>query len=104
MQSNGNIIFVGMKITEKLQDELDSTKESVKPLFNDSNPKYLQIKHVDNDEYIGKVIGSGVSFEIIDNLRLNLKTMLNMICPKFVFADNAITIMALTEVSARSYY
>ena len=104
MQNEGNMIFVGMKISDKLRDELDATKESMKPFFNDNNSRYLQIRYIDSDEYIGKVIDSGVSFEILNNLRMNLKTMLNMICPKFVFADSAITIMALANVPAKAFY
>lgn len=104
MQSDGNIIFVSMKINDKLRDELDSAKESVKQFFNNNDSKYLQIMYVDSDEYIGKTVPSGASFEIVNNLRMNLKTMLKMICPKFIFADQAITIMALSQITEKTFY
>ena len=104
MQSLGNKIFVGMKTNEKLRDQLDSSKASMKPLFEDNNPEYLQIMQIDNNEYIGKVIDSGASLENLSNILMNVKTMLKMICPKFFLTDDAIKIMALTPMSSRTYY
>ncbi|MBN2413061.1 hypothetical protein JXQ31_15345 [candidate division KSB1 bacterium] len=76
----------------------------MKPFFKENNPEYLQIMQIDNNEYIGKVIESGSSLESISNILMNVKTMLKMICNNFYFADNAITIMALTPMSSRTYY
>lgn len=96
MQSHGNMIFVGIKINTKLRESLDASLPSVRPFFENNDPAYLQVLKLDNDEYIGKIIESGTSLEILSNLLLNVKTMLKMICPTFIPADGAIKIFALT--------
>jgi len=35
MQSNGNTIFVGVKVNDRLRDQLDSSQASMKSFFND---------------------------------------------------------------------
>ena len=65
-----------MKINEKLQDELDASKASMKPYFEDNNPEFLQVMQFDNNEYIGKVIENGASLENLTNILMNVKTML----------------------------
>ena len=104
MQNNGNRIFVGMEINDRLRDNLDSTTASMKPFFRDNNPDYLQVIQIDNNEYIGKAVESGVSFEKLGNIRMNVKTMLKMISPKFFFNEDSIMIYAHNPKPPRSYY
>jgi hypothetical protein len=96
MQDNDTLIFVGMKISDRLRDELDTTKASMKPFFREHNPEYLQIIQIENNDFIGKVTESGASFEKLKNLHLNVKTMLKMIVPTFSVADDAIKIYSHT--------
>ena len=104
MQSNGNKIFVGIKVGDRLRDQLDSSNASMKPFFAGNNPEYLQVMQIDDDEYIGKITASGAALEALSNMFQNVKTMLQMICPKFIVADGAIKIFALTPTPARIYH
>lgn len=104
MQSDGNKIFVGIKVGDRLRDQLDSSNASMKPFFAGNNPEYLQVMQIDDDEYIGKVTASGAALEALSNMRMNVKTMLQMICPKFTLVDDAIKIFALTPTPARTYH
>ncbi len=104
MQSKDNTIFVGVKVNERLRDQLDSSPASMKAFFNEKNPEYLQVMQIDDDEYIGKITASGAALEALSNMLQNVKTMLQMICPKFVVADGAIKIFALTPTPARIYH
>jgi len=99
MLSQGNTIFVGIKVNERLRDQLDSSIPSMKPFFASNDPEFLQVLQIDYDEYIGKATTSGASLEALGNLLLNVKTMLKMICPAYSLADNAIKIHALTPKS-----
>lgn len=103
MQSHGNKIFVGIKVSDRLRDQLDLSKASMKPFFDEKNPEFLQVMQIDADEYIGKIIASGASLEILSNMRLNVKTMLRMICPNFTLVDDTIRIFALTPTPERTY-
>ncbi len=102
MQSDDNKIFVGMKVGDRLRDQLDSSNASMKSFFAGNNPEYLQVMPLNDDEYIGKVTASGASLEALSNMLLNVKTMLQMICPKFIVADGAIKIHAITPMPVRS--
>ena len=104
MQSNGNRIFVGLKVGDRLRDQLDSSNASMKPFFAGNNPEYLQVMQIDDDEHIGKITPSGASLETLSNMRMNVKTMLQMICPKFNLVDDAIRIFALTPMPERTYH
>lgn len=110
MQSQGNTIFVGLKVNDRLRDQLDGSNASMKPFFNEKNPDFLQLMRIDDDEYIGKIIASGASLEALNNMLMNVKTMLQMICPKFVMVEGAIKVHALapppmkTMGSASHYY
>lgn len=102
MQSNGNTIFVGIKINERLRDQLEASHASMKAFFAGNNPDYLQVLQIDDDDFIGKVAANGASLEALSNMLLNVKTMLQMICPKFTMAEGAIKIFALTSTPART--
>jgi len=102
MQSNGNKIFVGIKVNERLRDQLDSSQASMKSFFNEKNPEFLQVMQIDDDEYIGKITASGAALESLSNMLQNVKTMLQMICPKFMVADGAIKVFALTATPQKT--
>lgn len=102
MQSQGNTIFVGLKINDRLRDQLDASNASMKPFFATNNPEYLQIMRIDSEDYIGKAIASGTSLEALSNMLMNVKTMLQMICPKFAQTEGAIKILALTSPPTRN--
>lgn len=97
MQISDNTIFVGIKTTEKLNDHLDSSKTSMKPFFKENNPEFLQTIQIDGDQYIGKVVNSDISFENLGNIIVNVRTMLKMICPRFIFIDDSFRIIALSS-------
>jgi len=104
MKSDDNMILVGIKITEKLRNQLDSSRASVKPFFADNDPEFLQVLQIDSDDYIAKITKSGASLEDVNNMCMNLKTMLKMICPNFSFAGNAIKIIALSPMPSRNFH
>ena len=102
MQTNGNTIFVGLKVNDRLRDQLDSSTASMKTFFAGNNPEYLQVIQIDSEEYIGKVTANGTSLDSLGNMLMNVKTMLQMICPGFTVTDGAIKILALTPTSMRN--
>ena len=104
MQSDGNIILVGIKISERLRDQLDSCKASMKPFFANNDSEFLQMMQIDSEDYLAKITKSGASLENINYMCMYLKTMLKMICPKFSFSDDAIRIYAHTSLPNKSYY
>jgi len=104
MQRDGNTMFVGIKTNERLREQLDSSKSTMKPFFKDNNPEFLMVMQIDDNEFIGKTIESGVTLENLSDLCMNVKTMLNMICPNYYFTKEAIKIIALPSLSSRTFY
>jgi hypothetical protein len=104
MQSDSNMILVGIKISDKLRDRLDTSKYSAKPFFADNDPEFLQVLQINSEDYIAKITKSGASLEDLNNMCINLKTMLKMICPNFFIAGNAIKIIALSPMRSRSFH
>lgn len=100
MQSNGNIILVGIKISETLRHQLNCCKTSFKPFFADNDPEFLQVIEIESNEYIAKTTKSGVTLEDLANMSMNLRTMLKLICPKFSFDEDTIRIMALSPINS----
>ena len=99
MQGVANTILVGIRVKEKLQDELDSSKPSMKQFFEENNPEYLQIVQLESDEYLGKISDNCTTMESLTNMFMNMKTMLKMICPKFIFTDSDIKVIAVSPAS-----
>ena len=102
MHTHANTIFVGLKVNDRLRDQLDASTASMKPFFAGNNPEYLQVMQIDSEEYIGKITANGASLEVLSNTLMNVKSMLQMICPKFTVADGAIKILALAGTSWRT--
>ncbi|KAA3659579.1 MAG: hypothetical protein DWQ10_08540 [Calditrichaeota bacterium] len=103
MQNQNTSLFVGLKISEKLQDLLDASNASVKPFFKEKNPAYLQILQINNEQYIGKVTTGSTSLENLSNMLMNVKTMIKMICPMFVLTEEAIKVFAVAPKQVQSY-
>ncbi len=97
-------MFVGIKNTERLQDQLDASSKSMKAFFQDNNPEFLQIMTINGSEYIGKIVAGGASLENLGNVFMNVRTMLKMICPGYLISDDAIKIMALDRVPSSVFY
>ncbi|MGH7496315.1 MAG: hypothetical protein ACREOO_28515 [bacterium] len=102
MQTHGNQIFVGLRVNDRLRDQLDASTSSMKSFFAGNDPEHLQVLQIDSEEYIGKVTTTGTTLEVLSNMLMNVKTMLQMICPKFTVADGAIKILALTPTPMRN--
>lgn len=99
MQNKNSNILVGIKINEKLRNELDDSKASAKHLFTGNNSEFLQILEMDSVDYIAKTMKNGVSLEELSDACMNLKSILKMICPKFSIQDSAVKIYSHTQQS-----
>ena len=94
VQQNRTMILAGIKINERLREQLDASKPSVKIFFAEDNAEYLQVVQIEDHEYLAKLAKSGTSLEELENMSLNLKTMLKLICPQFSIPEGAIKIYA----------
>jgi hypothetical protein len=91
-----NHMIIGAKITEKIQENLDSVMPVYHFYFKDNNPEYLQIIRVEGERVIGKMVKPGLPAKEVAPYAENVKSILKKICPGYGWTDNDIRVFAQT--------
>ena len=104
MQHQRADLFVGLKITTKLKEQLDESGIGMKEFFNGNTKRFLQVLEIDEDEYLGKICASSCSLENLENVLNNVRSMLKMICPKYSIPEDAIKIQAISTSPWKTFY
>lgn len=70
-------LFVGVRVDNKLRDALEHCPNRDKAFFDGSDPRYLtQLRDAD-DNYLGKIVDSGLAVSHTDDLKRNILSLLN---------------------------
>jgi hypothetical protein len=72
-------LFVGIKITKSLQDELDSAAPGTKRYFEGDNGEYLQIVSLRDDKFIGRYLNDGFPVAHIGDVSRNICSIVKLI-------------------------
>ncbi len=83
-------LFVGLKVDNKLRDQLQNAPPKDRSFFDGTDEKYLVVIRTDGeteDTYIGKLIEPGTPASSMDDLKRNLQSILNRIAPGRVRED-----------------
>lgn len=72
-------LFVGIKISNKLQTELDSPAPGTERYFKEDNEEYLQIVAAGEEKLIGRFLRDGFPVGDIDNVSRNVRSILSLI-------------------------
>jgi len=91
-------LFVGLKITNTLQRQLDECPPVYNVYYKDNNPSHLQIIKVDSDDYMGKTLEQGLPVSSVNDITRNIKSILSKICPKYTVSAGEIKIFARTFI------
>ncbi len=86
--------FIGIKITNKLQQELDDCNDVYKRYFDGSEPQSLRIVTIDGEEILGRAVEQGVSIDSLENIGQNVRSILSKACPKYNVGDSGIKVYA----------
>lgn len=87
-------LFLGLKITPKLQERLDKCNPYNTFYFKDNNPELLQIVGIGADKYIGKVVEQGIEYEKIEDICRNIISIIHKLCPDIPISMNSIRLLA----------
>ena len=90
--------FLGLKINSKLYEGLDKSNPCDKYYFQENNPEFLQIVSVDEHKYIGKFIEQGSELKRIEDICLNITSIIHKLCPDITISTDSIRVLA-TELS-----
>lgn len=79
MAETAKRLFVGIKISPKLQSELDHCAPGTERYFKEDNEEYLQTVTLGEEKLIGKFIKDGFPVGDVDNVSRNVRSILGLI-------------------------
>jgi hypothetical protein len=85
-------LFVGIKISAKLQRELDNSSPGTEHYFKGSTPESLQIMTQGDDRFIGRTLNDGFPVSAIENVSRNIRSILTLITRGHRVEEDAIRI------------
>ena len=74
-------IFVGIEVSSRIREQLDSVGRSEEIYFRFDDPRYLTIARDNDHEFLGRWLEDPVSFEMIDNIHSNIASIIKLILP-----------------------
>jgi hypothetical protein len=72
-------LFVGIKITKALQDELDSPAPGTKQYLEENGKDYLQIVNLRDEKFIGRYLKDGFPVTNIGDVSRNVCSIVKLI-------------------------
>jgi len=79
MSETATRLFVGIKITKALQNDLDSPVPGVKQYFDGLNGNYLQIVSLRDDKLIGRYLDDGFPAANLGDVLRNVCSLVMLI-------------------------
>lgn len=79
MEESSNRLFVGIKITKALQEDIDSPAPGVKHYFEGSNNEYLQIVQLRDERFIGRYVTDGFPVANLADVGRNVCSIVKLI-------------------------
>jgi hypothetical protein len=72
-------LFVGIKISRKLQHELDSPAPGTEQYLNRASPDYLAVITIGDEKLIGRYLHDGFPAATMDNVSRNICSIVKLI-------------------------
>ena len=78
-------LFVGTKMDSQVRRRLESITGTDKKYFSHGDTTFLTICRLGEDEYVGKVIDERLTTQRVDDIRRNVLSILQRLCPETRF-------------------
>ena len=85
--SEGNPIFVGFKLDSSLRRQLESLSGPDSKYVSYENSTFLRLCTRGQDLYVGKVIENGFTTDRVDDVRRNILSIMQRLCPDVRLPD-----------------
>jgi len=79
MTEAGKRLFVGIKVSSTLQNELNSPAPGTEYYFEKNNPDYLQVVNLGDDKLIGRYVKDGYPVAAIGDVSRNVCSIIRLI-------------------------
>jgi hypothetical protein len=89
-------LFVGIRIDNKMRDQLEHCPARDKLYFDGSDERYLKVVRAVEDSYIGKAVEPGAAAVSMDDLKRNILSILTRIAPGR-HREDAVKVFALDD-------
>jgi hypothetical protein len=89
-------LFVGIRIDNKMRDQLEHCPARDKLYFDGTDARYLQVVRAVEDSYIGKTVEPGAAAVSMDDLKRNILSILTRIAPGR-HREDAVKVFALDD-------
>ena len=87
-------LFVGIKVSTKLQRELDHCAPGTEHYYKEDKPESLQIVTLGEERVIGRFLRDGYPVTDIDNVSRNIRSIITLITGGSVIEQDSIRIYA----------
>jgi hypothetical protein len=87
-------LFVGIKVSTKLQNELDSPAPGTERYFKNGDSEHLQIVTLGEEKVIGRYVKDGFPVADIDNVSRNVLSIVKLITRGYRLEEDAVHIYA----------
>jgi hypothetical protein len=89
-------IFIGLRIDNKMRDQLANCAQRDRQYIDGSNPDYLTQLRAVEDSFIGKILEPGTPAVSMEDLKRNIMSILNRIAPGR-HREDSVKVFALDE-------
>ena len=79
MEETSNRLFVGIKVTKALQDDLNSPAPGMKHYFDGNSNEYLQVIQLREEKLIGRYLNDGFPLASINDVGRNICSIVKLI-------------------------
>ena len=90
--------FIGIKITNRLQQQLDDCDSGNERYFDGRESQSLQIVTINEEQILGRAVEQGTPIDSLEDVAQNIRSILIKICPKYNIDDSRIKLYARTIV------
>jgi hypothetical protein len=94
MEEGTKRLFVGLKITKALQDDLANPAPGTKQYFEGSSDEYLQIISLGEEKFIGRYLKDGFPAASISDVSRNVCSLVKLITRGRRIEENEVHIYA----------
>lgn len=92
-------LFVGIRISEALQKELDKCPRESEHYFKQKNPESLEIVSLGAERLIGRFLQDGFPVNNIDDVGRNVRSIVTLVTRGYRLAEDSVRIFADPKVS-----
>lgn len=74
-------LFAGVRIDSRMREQLEKCPQRDRVFFESEDGKYLTVLRGVDETYIGKVLPPGTELRTVDDIRRNIWSILQRVCP-----------------------